>query len=177
MWKLSEAPNRKWGNVCTKKGTIPTKRRDSLTSAIPFRLKGLYSTHLHEVAHMFCPVPGFHMWVMFVAKKPKCQNQQHENINGYASTEFALINHWKQQIFFNAWFGRNNRSQIDQEDIPSYEIKLKLKIYLLSQPPTFFFLCSLHRLEDTSELRWDGKIVRWIARHTPLLRACHPITE
>ena len=51
--------------------------------------------------------------------------------------EFGLINHLRWLIYFNAWFGRNDGSQVVQEEIPRYKVtvlksqmKLKKKISL-----------------------------------------------
>ena len=62
------------------------------------------------------------MQVVSAASEPICQSKQQENTRGHDHTEFWLINHQKQLIYFNAWFERNDGSQIVQEDIPHYKV-------------------------------------------------------
>ena len=79
------------------------------------------------------------------------QNQQYKNIS------FRYINHRKRQVHFNALFGRNDCTQIVQEDIPRNRVavwKPKNKIEIQKASPVFvYFLSSLHK-QDADELRW-----------------------
>ena len=71
----------------------------------------------------FAKSPGLYMRVVFSASKLACQNNQHENATGHDHTEFGLINYRRRLIYFNAWFGRNNDSQIVQNYIPHNRVE------------------------------------------------------
>ena len=73
---------------------------------------------------------------MSAASELPRQNQQCKN------TDFRRINHRKWLVYFNALFGRNDWTQIVQEDISRYKIAVwkppnKVEIQLLSLSPSF----------------------------------------
>ena len=74
---------------------------------------------------------------MSAASEPKPPNQEYKN------AKFERINPRKRQVDFYALFGRNDCSQIIQEDIPRNRVaiwkhqNLKFKRYLLFSSPSF----------------------------------------
>ena len=65
------------------------------------------------------------MRVVSAASEPTHRNKQHENTTGHDDTEFEFINHRRRLIYFNAWFGRKDGSQIVQEDIPRSRVAMQ----------------------------------------------------
>ena len=85
MQKLPEAPDWKLGDVCPKKkGTVPTKRRDSLSfQQEPADWMGVFFTRLLARLHAYLPSHrGLRMRVVSAASEPTHRNKQHKNTTG-----------------------------------------------------------------------------------------------
>ena len=128
--KNAETPRRPWvSDTCVKKTNKKkqTKQNKKQTNKKePSLWKGDMRSHLSrtlqtekiffhpavsKVAHLSAKSSG--------ASHAGCvcyQNKQHKNIIGLDHTEFGLINHRRRWINYNTLFGRNDYSQIVQED-------------------------------------------------------------
>ena len=63
--------------------------------------------------------------LLLVSRYIKASNMKTTLDNGHDHTEFALINHRRRLIYFNARFGKNDGSQIVQNDIPRYKVAVR----------------------------------------------------
>ena len=133
MQKFPEALTGSWNDACREKDHPCTKEKFLLISASTIAQKRC----------SFTQTLAANTWLIKFSSLTPClllasRNQQ------FKDAEFGRINHRKRQMNFNALFGRNECSQLVQEDIPRYrvtvwkpKIRLKFKRHLLYSSPSF----------------------------------------
>ena len=95
----------------------------NFTWARPFRFKELYFIRPQSGrTPLLSSPPGLRMWVVSAASEPTRRSKQRENTTGYDHTEFRFINHRRQLMYFNVWFGKKDGFQIVQKDMSSLQI-------------------------------------------------------
>ena len=116
----------------------------------------LIVSFLHQLKLLFFP------WTQWDSKSLQVTRTQYS-----CGTELSILAEQNSVFLWNrtqcsCW---NDCSQIVQEDIPCYRVAIhkpkqnKVEIQNISPISSsfLFFLCSLHREEDTSDLRWSKK--------------------
>ena len=149
MQKLPKAPDSKWGDACAKKGTVPAKRRDSLSlqrNPSDEKVVFFFYPATKKIVHLFTKSLGLRMGVVSATSEPTRRNKQHKKNTGHNHTELRLTYHHRRLIYFNISFGRNDCNQIVQEDISRYRVAIwkpkrnKVEIHKISSLSAFLLL-------------------------------------